>query len=251
MKTLNLKSTDLNNLIGYGAEGRVYLLENGLACKVFYDPNIVNEKLKKVSLIKDLNMYSLPNVYHNVKIDGFLSGYTMEYIHYDEPLNRLLRRDYDMDFKLEYLKKAEEVMKEMHENDITLVDTMHHNFLVSGSNVYAIDIDNFHTKSLSFNTEPYAAYELYMDNVSTIITPDMDKFTNLIFTLYNLVEDSFELEDIHRNYDYLIDFVHSLDVARHHRELFLEILSDSTNKPYIEDNLDDLVGYDYPYIKRK
>ena len=49
MKTKNIKETDLRNLIGCGAEGRVFLLENGDACKIFYDGTQIENKIKKLN----------------------------------------------------------------------------------------------------------------------------------------------------------------------------------------------------------
>ena len=251
MKTKKIKETDLRNLIGCGAEGRVFLLENGDACKIFYDGTQIENKIKKLKFIKDLEMYNIANPKEIVTMDKKIVGYTMDYILYDDKLNRYLESDHPLDYKIEYLKQLEDLMKELHFNNITMVDTMYHNFLISNENLYGIDVDNYYVNGLKNNVAPFAVYDLYIDNVSTKINSDLDKFYNLIFMLHHLFENSFELETIYKNYDYLKKFVNSLIITKNLKELFLEILSDSVNKPYLEDEIDELLEYDDTYIKRK
>lgn len=251
MKKINIKEIDLHNLIGCGAEGRVFLLDNGAVCKIFYDESQIENKLKKLKLIKELELYNIANPQDIVVMNKKIVGYTMDYILYDDKLSRYLENDHPLDYKIEYLKQLEELMKELHSNNITMVDTMYHNFLISNENLYGIDVDNYYVNGLKNNVAPFAVYDLYIDNVSNKINPDLDKFSNLIFMLHHLVENSFELETIYKNYEYLKRFVNSLVISKNLKNLFLEILSDSCNKPYLEDEIDELLDYDDTYIKRK
>lgn len=251
MKTIAIKENDLHNLIGCGAEGRVFLLDNGMACKIFYDNSQIENKIEKLKLIKDLQLYNIANPNEIVTMNKKIVGYTMDYILYDDKLSRYLEKDHPLDYKIEYLKQLEELMKDLHSNNITMVDTMYHNFLISNENLFAIDVDNYYVNNLKNNVAPFAVYDLYIDNISNKINSDLDKFSNLIFMLHHLVENSFELDTIYNNYNYLKKFVNSLVISRNLKELFLEILSDSTNKPYLEDEIDELLDYDDTYIKRK
>ena len=68
----------------------------------------------------------------------------------------------------------------------------------------------------------------------------MDKYNNLFFLLYYLSNKAFLPSKVHGDIDFFKSFILNLNIQPNIKKLFLEIMSDSTNKPYLDNNIDEL-----------
>lgn len=228
------------NIIGLGSEGRVYRLDENTVAKYFFYEYVAKNKIEKIKLIKDMNIKNISKPGDIIYINDVLSGYTMDYVNSKINLKNYMLSDNSIENKINLLKQAEKIMKELHKNDIVLVDTFYHNFLVNNMKLTAIDIDNFYVKGFEHDFIPNTIYDSYIENINEEVTSDMDKYNNTFFVLYFLTNGGFDMGKVHGDINFFKHFIKKLEISKELKSLLIEIMSDSTNKPYLEDNIEEL-----------
>ena len=228
------------DIIGLGSEGRVYKLNDNTVAKYFYYETVAENKIEKIKLIKDMNIKNITKPKEIIYINDVLKGYTMDYINNKMHLKHYLLSDNSIENKITLLKQAEKIMKDLHKNDIVLVDCFYHNFLLNDMNLTAVDIDNYYVKGFDTDFIPHTIYDSYIENINDEITSDMDKYNNTLFVLYYLTNGGFDMRKVHGDINFFKKFIKKLKISKNLKQLLIEIMSDSTNKPYLEDNIDEL-----------
>ena len=237
----NLYFTQMEgDIIGLGSEGRVYKLDDNTVEKYFFYKTVAENKIEKIKLIKDLNIENITKPKDIVYINGDISGYTMNYIDNKTHLKKYLLSDNSIENKINLLKQLEGIMKNLHKNDIVMVDSFYHNFLVNDMKITAIDIDNYYVKGIENDFIPDSIYDSYIENINSEITSDMDKYNNTFFLLYFFTNCGFDLRKTHGDIEFFKFFIKRLKISKELKNLLIEIMSDSTNKPYLDDNIDEL-----------
>ncbi len=242
------------NLIGHGAESLVYRFDSD---KVF--KYLINPTKNKINKITALSMLNIPNfvfpeeLVYNEK--GQPIGYIMDQVSVDASKsidNKAMQLQTIAD-KIELFKKQENLLKAAHNNDLIMVDFNYRNFLIDQlQNVVAIDTDNYFYKEFPNDINPALYYDYYIDKVSEKITPDLDKMSFTLNALYLLTGGIFSRNAMqyYSDDEYIEDIINELAIPKSARELLLELVSDSTNKPYINNDLDCLKS-EQKYIKKK
>ena len=239
MKKIYLED-EIGEVIGVGAEGKVTRFSNDKVAKYFYYEKNIENKIDKIKEIKKMNISNITNPHEIIYINDNIKGYTMDYIKYDSTLKKCMESKKTLEEKINYLKKMEKIMKEIHKHNVVLVDLMYHNFLISGDEVKAIDIDNYYLKNYPIDFIPSVIYDSYLENINCNINSDMDKYNNSFFLLYYLSNKAFLPSKVHGDIDFFKSFILNLNIQPNIKKLFLEIMSDSTNKPYLDNNIDEL-----------
>lgn len=239
MKKIYLNQ-EIGELIGVGAEGKVMKLDKNRAAKYFYYTDNAINKINKLKEIKNMNIKNITNPREVIYINNEIKGYTMDYINIDLTLKQCLQSNKTLDEKINYLKQMEKIMKQLHNKDVVLIDVMYHNFVISNNTLKAIDIDNYHLPNFEIDFIPMAIYDSYLENINNEITIDMDKYNNTFFMLHYLCNQDFTLGKVHGDIDFFKSFIPKLNISQNLKNLFMEIMSDSTNKPYLNDEIDEL-----------
>jgi hypothetical protein len=68
----------------------------------------------------------------------------------------------------------------------------------------------------------------------------MDKYNNTFFVLYFLTNGGFDMGKVHGDINFFKHFIKKLEISKELKSLLIEIMSDSTNKPYLENNIEEL-----------
>lgn len=245
-------------MLGEGSEGTVYLY-NDNALKYYNQWHLRREnfdnKLAKLHELSKMNLdnYVLPKdlVYNE---NDKLRGFTMNYQPSDTDMFDYMRSDkYSLDQKIELIKKLEKLIKKAHEKNMTLVDTHFWNFLIYGNDVKIIDTDTYKIGSLNHDFEPPLYCKYYMDKINEKIDPNLDKFSlgiHLLNTLSNGVFSNSFMLYYNTSFDYLHNYVLLLDVNPVFKEFLFELISDSKEKLYFDDNI-DLISSSDSFIKSK
>lgn len=137
-----------------GGEGSIYV-KGGTAFKVYNEP----KKMIPVGKIQELSCLTHPNIIkpEDVLIDPKNKpvGYTMKFVNDTYALCQLFTKSFrdrngvTPDMILELVRKLQEIVKHVHDNNILIVDLNELNFLASDDfkNIYAIDVDSYQTPS--------------------------------------------------------------------------------------------------------
>ena len=159
--------------------------------------------------------------------------------------------------KIEYIKDVENTMKEAHNKGIVLVDMFYHNFLINKNNkVIGIDIDNFQINGFKNNFKPVYFLKYYNNKINNdVITKDLDIVSNVLFMLHKISMPSFDMGRVN-NYvqgDKIIEeYIKKLNISKELCELLIEIVSDSENKPYLGNYIDELKSdSEFIYFKKR
>ncbi len=231
---------EIGEVIGVGAEGKVTRLSDDKVAKYFYyNQNAIN-KINKIKEIKKMDIKNITNPREIIYINNEIKGYTMDYINYEMTLKHCMQSKRTLEEKINYLKQMEKIIKELHKNNVVLVDLMYHNFVISDKVVKAIDIDNYHLDNYNTDFIPSTIFDSYLENINCKIDSDMDKYNNSFFMLYYLCNQSFKPSQAHGDIEFFQSFISKLNISNNLKNLFIEIMSDSTNKPYLDDNIDEL-----------
>lgn len=236
--------------INSGCEGNVYKYDD-YAIKIFLDQENIQNKIFKIQKLKNLKIdqFCLPIDF--VIKNNAIIGYYMNYV---KPNNTLFTefetKKLSLDEKIKYLKIQENLVKKAHQNNIIMCDLNLFNFILDNDKVYAIDTDNYQIDGLKNDILPdlYAPY--YLNHISQDIDENFDKFALTVNFLSYLKKDFyFEMLYYYRDsYNYLEEYVNSLDVDKTLKEFLLHQISQDSNKEYLGDYIDS-VSSDKRFIK--
>lgn len=260
MKKIVLDDLEIKKLkmLGEGSEGTVYMY-NDDALKYYNNAHLRREnfenKIAKLDLLNqlDLNNYILPKelVYNH---NDMFKGFTMEYQPSDiDMLDFFCSTNYTLDQKIEKFKKLEALIKKAHELNITLVDTNLWNFLIYDDEVKIIDTDSYKVDTLNHDFEPPFYCKYYSEKISTDIDPNLDKFSLGIHLLHALSNGKFDkifMLYYNTSFNYLYNYILLLEIDPILKEFLFELVSDSKEKLYFEDNI-ELLSSSNSFIKTK
>lgn len=145
--------------------------------------------------------------------------------------------------KIYYLKKQEELIKRSHENNLILIDLNPKNFIIDkNDNLIAIDTDNYIVNEYKNDIFPTYFYEYYTSKVSHNIDNNIDKLSYTLYLLYMLALERYNSSKLlyYNNDDYIEKYVESLDITLNIKEKILINVSDSKDKVYLDDTIDEL-----------
>ena len=175
----------------------------------------------------------------------------MDYVRPNDTLySEFETKELTLDDKIKYIKMQEELVKKAHQNNIIMCDLNLFNFILNDGKIYAIDTDNYKVDGLKNDILPdlYAPY--YLFNISHNIDENFDKFALTVNFLSYLKKDFyFELLYYYNDsFNYLDDYVRSLDIDKRLKEFLLHQISEDPNKEYLGDHI-DLVSSNKRFIK--
>lgn len=145
--------------------------------------------------------------------------------------------------KIYYLKKQEELIKRAHENNLILIDLNPKNFIIDkNDNLIAIDTDNYIVNEYKNDIFPTYFYDYYTSKVSHNIDNNIDKLSYTLYLLYMLALERYNSSKLlyYNNDDYIEKYVESLDITSNIKEKILINVSDSKDKVYLDDTIDEL-----------
>ncbi|MDD2489668.1 MAG: hypothetical protein PHY26_00210 [Bacilli bacterium] len=247
LKSILIEYKNLNNLypqIGHGAEGLVYKYNDATAAKIFslLKEELLDRKFKKIEYwgkMKD-ESFEFPQGlvgYDNNK----KAGYYMNYIETNERISTYydLRYLKDKAKVIEYLLKAENAIKRIHNKGIIIGDIHGRNIMIDkNNNPRFVDTDNYATESFGFDYLPSLTkvYEDIFHSQCSLI--DNDKFIFVLMTLHYFVNGTIiNLSTSKRFFRELIEY---LDVNKFSKDILTLIFSDSKDKPYIGEMLREI-----------
>lgn len=169
------------------------------------------------------------------------SGFTMPLINLssDKNLEVRIKNLNTLKEKIYYLKKQEKLIKRAHENNLILIDLNPKNFIIDkNDNLIAIDTDNYIVNEYKNDIFPTYFYEYYTSKVSY----NIDKLSYTLYLLYMLVLERYNSSKLlyYNNDDYIEKYVESLDITLNIKEKILINVSDSKDKVYLDDTIDEL-----------
>ena len=173
------------------------------------------------------------------------SGFTMPLINLsnDKNLEVRIKNLNTLKEKIYYLKKQEELIKRAHENNLILIDLNPKNFIIDkNDNLIAIDTDNYIVNEYKNDIFPTYFYEYYTSKVSHNIDNNIDKLSYTLYLLYMLALERYNSSKLlyYNNDDYIEKYVESLDITLNIKEKILINVSDSKDKVYLDDTIDEL-----------
>jgi serine/threonine protein kinase len=170
-----------------------------------------------------MNIKNITNPREIIYINNEIKGYTMDYINYEMTLKHCMQSKRTLEEKINYLKQMEKIIKELHKNNVVLVDLMYHNFVISDKVIKAIDIDNYHLDNYNTDFIPSTIFDSYLENINCKIDSDMDKYNNSFFMLYYLCNQSFKPSQAHGDIEFFQSFISKLNISNNLKNLFIEI----------------------------
>ena len=241
--TISDNELSYSNLIGVGSEGRVFKYDRE-ALKLFYQPT--ENKLNKLKVLSQLDIkdFVMPKKLVFDQYNNF-SGFTMPLINLsnDKNLEVRIKNLNTLKEKIYYLKKQEELIKRAHENNLILIDLNPKNFIIDkNDNLIAIDTDNYIVNEYKNDIFPTYFYDYYTSKVSHNIDNNIDKLSYTLYLLYMLALERYNSSKLlyYNNDDYIEKYVESLDIALNIKEKILINVSDSKDKVYLDDTIDEL-----------
>ena len=241
--TISDNELSYSNLIGTGSEGRVFKYDKE-ALKLFYQPT--ENKLNKLKVLSQLDIkdFVMPKKLVFDQHNNF-SGFTMPLINLssDKNLEVRIKNLNTLKEKIYYLKKQEELIKRAHENNLILIDLNPKNFIIDkNDNLIAIDTDNYIVNEYKNDIFPTYFYEYYTSKVSHNIDNNIDKLSYTLYLLYMLALERYNSSKLlyYNNDDYIEKYVESLDITLNTKEKILINVSDSKDKVYLDDTIDEL-----------
>ena len=173
------------------------------------------------------------------------SGFTMPLINLsnDKNLEVRIKNLNTLKEKIYYLKKQEELIKRAHKNNLILIDLNPKNFIIDkNDNLIAIDTDNYIVNEYKNDIFPTYFYEYYTSKVSHNIDNNIDKLSYTLYLLYMLALERYNSSKLlyYNNDDYIEKYVESLDITLNIKEKILINVSDSKDKVYLDDTIDEL-----------
>lgn len=225
-----------------GSEGRVYF-KDGYAYKYFKDEKVLASKQAKVEEFKKINLegFVMPEEALYDENNNF-NGYIMKQVNNDLSIYDLCeakKEVYKLDKKIEYLLKAEKLIKKAHEKGFILNDCNLWNFLIQENDeVIGIDTDNFQYKNLKTETIPTYFLKYYQSLANqTESSVNSDKFSFGLLALRSLLKYPFELNgaliEYNSKFDYLQNIFKYIDMPKEALDEIYEFLSTNEEKEWI------------------
>lgn len=261
MEKLILSDKEIYNLkeLGHGSEGTVFLYDD-LAIKYYNRMQMSTEcmenKIGKIERLseKTLDDFALPKdaIYNS---NGELKGYSMKYYKSESDMqDYMLSNNYSLDQKIEKLKKLEKLIKNAHEQGITLVDTYFWNFLLVDDEIKIVDTDNYKVDNYKHDIEPVYFCRYFRDKISFMTDSDIDKFTFGIHII-NLLSNGYFYQDFTLAYntlpyDYVVTYITLLDIDPRLRDFLFDLVSNNKEKKYFNEHL-EMLSSSESFIKSK
>lgn len=259
MKTIIIDDVFEFDKIGEGAEGEVFKIDDDTVYKYLKHRKTREDKIKKIKYLKNIDLEKFVQI-KDIVSDGYIEiGYTMKLVKTNSFINvkKALNDEISLNEKIEYIKDIENTIKEAHNKGIVLVDMFYHNFLINENNkVIGIDIDNFQINGFKNNFKPVYFLKYYNNKINNdVITKDLDIVSNVLFMLHKISMPSFDMGRVN-NYvqgDKIIEeYIKKLNISKELCELLTEIVSDSENKPYLGNYIDELKSdSEFIYFKKR
>ena len=171
---------DKSNFLASGGQGQIFVKNDNVAYKIYTDPS----KALPIAKINELSVLVRPNIIRPLDIiidkNNKPVGYTMIFVKNTYALCQLFtkafknRMSVTKDIILDLVKKLQDTIKYIHDNDILVVDLNEMNVLVSSKldDLYMIDIDSYQTKSFPAT----AIMESIRDRHATCFDKNTDYF---------------------------------------------------------------------------
>ena len=176
MEVIRLTSKDLENLTILnkdGYESKIYLYNDNdkiVVLKIFkkQDLQVIQNKIDKMILLKQLNLDELTNMQKIVMVDGICCGYSMEYQKDFYSLLDLIGKR-QRQTKIFYLKRLKEITLKLHKHNIIIGDFNPQNFLIKNGQMKLCDNDNWQVQDKPQDIKNacqkhYLSYNLPIDN---------------------------------------------------------------------------------------
>lgn len=235
---INPEEFDENRLIGWGAEGCIYIYDDNTVIKLFGYDDSAEAQIKLKNKIKKIELLS------KIQIDGFVfpkaiildkysmpMGYSMDYVKAAIRLYYFLK-DKSLEVKVKYLILLEELLKKAHKENIFVGDISGDNELVNlNLELKMTDTDNYAIENLKPDVLSSSG-KLYLNKISKEIDSNFDKFIFAIFSL-NIILNCFSLF----NLDDLNNKVKEANFPKELKEIYFNIFSDSKEKEYLGEHL--------------
>ncbi len=226
-------------IIGYGSESRVYNYEDLYAVKIFTMRTSEFKRKRKFLKIGELSRLDEEGIARPIgytSCDGELSGCYSDIVKYD-----IARKDFedlemlhDTRKVLEYLMKAESILKRLHNRGIILGDIKADNIMIDqNDNPIFVDVDNYAIGQYFFDLMPTRSgtmYNLYGGKVS-LRDNDILVFTIMALNLLTH-DDKFSFDQGRLILDELVE---NLNVSEKVKVGLRYIFSNLPNKPYFGD----------------
>lgn len=182
---MELKSDDLRKfkkyLVGgdtFNNGGIIYKYSDDILYKIVYEYVFCDEIERNVDLQIREHILNTPFIYDKIYIDGYFSGYSMEYLRDCFTFRRAVYLSVDFDSCVKVIHDVYDVIRYLHDRDILIGDINMDNFLISNKgDGYVIDLDY-----MVFSGDEYKFDDLYyvkLNNDSDKICID-DKRTDNI-----------------------------------------------------------------------
>lgn len=166
-----------------GFESIIYTYKDGSLIKIYYDRgNLLKNTLKKIELFSELSIPFIALPQKMVELNGEKVGYSMEKI--NGITLKEARKIFSEQEIIQLLKKLEQILDELHENNIIVGDLNPQNIITDGENVYLVDIVCSKIGGYGFSEKS----KTMADYISLKKTIDkrMDNFMLNILTIYML-----------------------------------------------------------------
>ena len=179
---INYRDLKLIKKIASGRSGTLYLTENNLILKMFKTTSFTYIKDREDALksIKNANIEGIVKPKNLVYYDGVFVGYIMDYLPEGMPLYEA-SKTYTFEEKLEKLKRLEELVKNLHSNNIYVCDLSIDNiFVLKNGDIKIIDCDSFILKKNANNT---GIYKKYKDPIYKFVSEKTDMYAFAVTAL--------------------------------------------------------------------
>lgn len=244
--TITIEKNDLGVLypeLGKGVEGTVYKYSDNKVIKI-----LNREEISIDTIINRLNYFISIKVENVVFPEDLVYNSKNEIIGYSMKL--IIPNKYKSFFNLyecknneefiDYFKKAQESMKELHKRDIFIGDFNPNNIMIDkDNNPIFIDTINYATSEFDFLLKPYNSmiYEKVFKRKCSLLDNDIFMFAFLLLSFFVSFND---LEKAIKNPNYFKEIINNLDISSSSKNTLNKIFSQNDEKEYIDIVLNDL-----------
>lgn len=240
--------------IGSGCEGTIYQLDKYTAMKIytFIDSDLLPNKYAKIELlgqIKD-DSFSFPQLI--VGFENFKkAGYTMHLIEPNIGCSTIDQLIYIKDqlLKIKVLNKACNAMERIHKKGICIGDIRGDNILINKDyKPIFVDTCNYSMDDFDFDIVPAVTfhYEYIFNKKCSKV--DNDKFIFARLALQCFMNGT--ILSMVNSKSYYQQLIKLLDVNKQSKEVLKAIFSDSNDKPYISEILNE-IDIDKPLFNKE
>lgn len=244
--TIKIEENNLGVLyyeLGKGVEGTVYKYSDNKVIKVLNREEVsIDTIIGRVNYfinIKVKNAVFPEDLVYNSKNE--VIGYSMKLIipnEYKSFFNLYECKD-NKEF-INYFKRIQETMKQLHKKNIFIGDFNPSNIMIDEhNNPVFIDTINYATPKFEFLLEPYNSmiYEKVFKRKCSLLDNDKFMFAFLLLSFFVSFND---LEKAIKNPSYFKEIINNLHISAVSKNILNKIFSQSDEKEYIDVVLNDL-----------